>query len=581
MTVSKEKNREYQQKWLKENKKVFYARRVLERALGGKNVTYGSLQNHGLENRLNEINKARAALEPPAKPIIATLIDNIDSADLARAVEQTELMREQTVTAEQIQKEAQAALTTAQNSMITAVRDKPRAQQVPLDNAGQPVTTLTVDDNRMSLPLDPELFPKADENEVSWTDIYNFFQYVYNAYTDGRVGLPENVRRVLVNRTYDDRTDADTFIASYPEKGWESRFAKGQLANVVLTMSGCRSVKDTSLLKCLMKKDADKQYHVINEISKKAANTQTSYANMITFMLDRYPNIYVINPALITFHKALVKFANKGKDQADVEKKAKGETARRTETLMQMPFQEIQDFAMGHNEFKNVKLSQVNLFLALYKEVPVRDNFGNVKIYKDQGSIKVGIKHPNMLYLPSRGKASFYLNKYKTQAKYGPKVYSLSSELSKLIRDSLLSKPREYLFVLPDSYDQTPVENKIPAANASNDHPIVETIMKPVMEAIQKKFGNAVITKPGVDELRKSVVGEAHAALDKIQLTKKKDPGYAQEQKQLLAKRMTHAVETANKDYANIPLHEYKDKFTGKVPKLQAWEYNGNVKDSA
>ncbi len=586
MTVSKAKNTTYQNTWLKDNRHLHNARRVLQRALEGKNVTYRSLQKHGLENRVTEINEARKKLKPkPADPITETLIDNIDSADLARAVEQTELMREQTVSAEQIQQHVLGELTQAQNNMVEAIQDRP-TQQVPLDARGKPVTTLTVDDNRLSLPLDPELFPKADENEVAWTDIMNFFMYVYDEYKDGRKGLSANIRKVLVNRTYDDRTDADTFIAQYPMGGWKDHFGNNQLQRLVLTVAGCESVKDKTLLKCMTKKDKNGQYHIINELTTRYTNpnTRVTYANAVMWLMDRYPNMYAVNKGMIPLHKALVKFANKKRDEADVAAKAKGETARRTQTHMQMPFQEIQDFVNGHQEFKDIKETQHKLFFAFYKEVPVRDNFGRVHIYKDMSEIKKTLRSPNMLYLPTKGNASFYLNKYKTdQGKdMGAKTYDLSAELTKLIRDTLKTKQRDFLFVLPDAYAATPVRNETPAENNNGDYPIAGKLIDPVFGEMQQKLGDQIDVTGAIDNLRKAVIGEAHAALDAIQLTKKQAPGYAETQKQLLAKRMLHSVATANKNYVNIPLHSYENKFSGltKAAKKEAWQYNGNVRDS-
>jgi 2-hydroxy-3-keto-5-methylthiopentenyl-1-phosphate phosphatase len=86
------------------------------------------------------------------------------------------------------------------------------------------------------------------------------------------------------------------------------------------------------------------------------------------------------------------------------------------------------------------KDSEEYLFFQFFQEVPGRDEVANIHIVrgtKKGNDNYIHISGPNMVV---------HINKYKTVSQYGPKTYTLSKSLVKLISDSLKKDPREKLF---------------------------------------------------------------------------------------------------------------------------------------
>lgn len=70
---------------------------------------------------------------------------------------------------------------------------------------------------------------------------------------------------------------------------------------------------------------------------------------------------------------------------------------------------------------------RIKILYLLYKELPLRDNFFDVLLTNEK------LDNQEINYYNMKAK-KFFLNKYKTEGKYGKQVYSLSSKLNNLIK---------------------------------------------------------------------------------------------------------------------------------------------------
>lgn len=95
------------------------------------------------------------------------------------------------------------------------------------------------------------------------------------------------------------------------------------------------------------------------------------------------------------------------------------------------------------NELDNKEYNQLQnyIVLRLYLEYPFRNNFSDTKIIstkkEDDGNYNYMLVRDNSVY--------FILNKYKTDKKYGKKIYKLPADLSSLIRLLLKHNTSGYL----------------------------------------------------------------------------------------------------------------------------------------
>jgi hypothetical protein len=94
-----------------------------------------------------------------------------------------------------------------------------------------------------------------------------------------------------------------------------------------------------------------------------------------------------------------------------------------------------------------------HLMLAMYCLIPpLRQNFGNVKIYHATPSDPT---KENFIVITPAGKGTLVLNEYKTSKRYGKFAKELPSNLIQVIQASLAANPRDYLFVKHDGEPYT------------------------------------------------------------------------------------------------------------------------------
>jgi hypothetical protein len=92
--------------------------------------------------------------------------------------------------------------------------------------------------------------------------------------------------------------------------------------------------------------------------------------------------------------------------------------------------------------------SPIHLLLSVYTYIPpLRADFDRVKLYKypDRPN-KEDDKTTNFIIQNANKKMYLYLNEYKTSPTYSNQVILLPGELSKIIHNSFVKFPREYLF---------------------------------------------------------------------------------------------------------------------------------------
>lgn len=93
------------------------------------------------------------------------------------------------------------------------------------------------------------------------------------------------------------------------------------------------------------------------------------------------------------------------------------------------------------------KGSMERLLLSMYSYLPpMRLDFGSVKIYREEPNIDEIPDNANYIVLTADNNY-LGLQEYKTAKRYGKKVSDLPPELVQDIEDSLVRRPRDYLFV--------------------------------------------------------------------------------------------------------------------------------------
>tara|TARA_R110000823_G_scaffold66782_10_gene156053 strand:- start:2865 stop:4430 length:1566 start_codon:yes stop_codon:yes gene_type:complete len=487
-------NNERQKRWMEkgENRWKQLQARTLHRAEQGDNVSFTTLRKYELLGVLADIN-AKRGQDNHIKP---TLLDNLESKNIA-------FTKQETVTSQ----------------------------------------------TKSSSELHP------DVSQVTYEQVRNFFYYVYHDLSEEtRAELRNKLPFVTEVNGREIRRPEGT--RNYAPTGWKQNFQENKFERNIKEVLCFKGQTDSDLIPCLLEKKRvqmkDSVYvpHGVNENAKTfmeyryiinstknenwGYSTKKTMAISMYWWMDRYPGLYQKYPQLLEFWSRLTQ-VDKAFGQLAADTKAAADIkAKETGIGLQLQFQEILDFVNNSPEFNDIKTSQTKLFFNLYREVPVRDNFGRVKIIRKPTTFKIGDE--NAMYIPKAEgtkNAIFYLNNYKTIGSNvygGVREYLLSQTLTTLIQDTEKVKPRNYVFLQNKYYERTPPKN----FTYKGDH-LASAIVKPVLKAMNVTLGP---NTSGTNYLRKAVINECV-----------EDPRCKIEDERRLAKRMLHSDETARKTY--------------------------------
>ena len=148
---------------------------------------------------------------------------------------------------------------------------------------------------------------------------------------------------------------------------------------------------------------------------------------------------------------------------------------------------------------------RIKILYLLYRELPLRDDFSNVLLTNEK------LEDQSINYYNMNAK-KFFLNKYKTEGKYGKQIYSLSSKLNNLIKQ-YYKEGHKYL-----------IENDKGQKYAS--------LSRLVSDNTKKYFD----IKFGINDIRKSVIAYYNA-------------NKSIEERKKLAKKMLHDYRTQQEVY--------------------------------
>lgn len=244
------------------------------------------------------------------------------------------------------------------------------------------------------------------------------------------------------------------------------------------------------IVKCL--KDSTS---IINDIENKSSNynTQKVYAQSVVYFIDHYPGMTEklkdVREAYKTFWEELkLLVAENPKEYNDLPS--------------------LEEITSKVNEKYGTDSIEA-LYIAFYKEAPMRLDFQNIKVYGSANQVNEGQKK-FVVYQSKKFVATEY---NKTSKKYGTSEYKLSNELIDKIKASLKKKPRDELFVFSNKNPTKAITNLFKGAGFFNislnslRHIMSNTAETPTEKIeLAKKMGHSVnASKNYRDQIGKDV----------------------------------------------------------------------------
>ena len=212
------------------------------------------------------------------------------------------------------------------------------------------------------------------------------------------------------------------------EKASVKTFEQNYKAPVVRVISNCKGGED--VVKCLKKFDDVVEYIVDNH--GKSINTMKVYLQAILWFVDHYPGLAEAIP------KAREVYLSSWEET----KLAVAEAPNKE--YKDLP--KIEDIQKAVNKSYGSDSIQ-SLYIAFYREVPMRLDFKDIKVYGSANQVPEDTK--KYVILQSK---KFIAEEYnKTSEKYGSTEYPLSTNLVQKIRNSLSKTRRDQLFVFSNS----------------------------------------------------------------------------------------------------------------------------------
>ena len=236
---------------------------------------------------------------------------------------------------------------------------------------------------------------------------------------------------------------------------------------------------------------------IINEIKEKYGKSFKDYITILIKIIDNVDELKKVVKSKV--YKKLQNSMVEGLEQREKETDVK---------ILEEPLKiNWEVFVKGVDNLLNkddVPL-KIKILYLLYRELPLRDDFYNVLLTNEK------LEDQSINYYNMKAK-KFFLNKYKTEGKYGKQVYSLSSKLNNLIKQ-YYKEGHEYL-----------IENDKGQKYAS--------LSRLVSDNAKKYFD----IKFGINDIRKSVISYYNK-------------NKSIEERKKLAKKMLHDYRTQQEVY--------------------------------
>ena len=571
--------------------------RVINRAKQGIDVSYATFKKYGIsENILNEINVIRQ--ENGHKKIERTLLTEIQLggamqgiADAERQKVQLEMQQQRAI---ELMEQAQDEATRLRGEMVQVVgaAERTRQEALALGVVAPPLLT----------------------DRLTFSDLFAYFSAVYNGRNSG-AGLENVTTTANMTNTLNFLTPPQsfnynnnvnwlkTYFGNFPTKN-----NKGEVG-VALDNVGC-FLTDDNILPCILRREKKRgnvsdEFSVIKTFDAMQASSKQKNANAMVWWLSKYPGVFYI-PNTFTDDDAegydlkegpiglqlkdlftqLLGLAKKGVGEANRRAASKKNSASDIYEGDMIQYQQILDYVLKTPKYSNAfsaKPNQSKLFFLLYKEVPVRDNFGSLLIEREPITAVQKVGDQDKIYVPkptSKDKqGKVYLNNYKTvnmPATYSGTVsYLLSEELTTFINKTLEFRPRKYLFVQAGFYTNNnipPETNKQLYAAAQNEPgeqgQLSSALVKPVLKEMidQNKIpvsaDGTARNRSGTDFLRKTVIAEERVM---TQNTNAKNAI-----NNVLAKKMLHDTGTSELVYSATNIRPYET--TTDNGKIRSWQ---------
>lgn len=223
-----EVNNERQKRWIEKggdgksgNRWKQLQARTLQRAENGYNVSYSTLQKYELLGALADINKKRGR----GKHIKPTLLDNLDSKNIALAAENVKQLEKQAVTAERLETKAKA---------IDAQPDEETTETTSTDWKDA-----------------PELHPEV--KEVTYEGVRNFFYYVYHELSEERRAELRN-KLPFVTEVNGREIKRPEGTRNYAKTGWKQNFQDNKFERNIKEALCFNGQTTSDLIPCLLEK---------------------------------------------------------------------------------------------------------------------------------------------------------------------------------------------------------------------------------------------------------------------------------------------------------------------------------------
>jgi hypothetical protein len=447
---------ERQQKWLAKdgNLEKRNAARAKHRAETEPKVLYSTLVKYGLD--LTEINTVRKTNKLP--PIeVPEAPSPMNTAALALALQYKRRADQAVEEAGQIERKAEKQVTTTQEALVRMAEKQDVPQLIGPDLSFDQLRSwykywFSPFDEYGNTLIDPEY--EGEEKE-----------YRFQHYPEG--DLEESNFKEYLG------------LQGFKTEGGRVSGQMGEIWNNLVKM-GCKT-RSENIIPCLKQRNRQGELVLLKTLTDNLTYTLkdgtvveysvaaiTKYLQAIVWLFDTFP---FVKPKFMTL-------SERNKIRTEIRTMYLGYAAknRGTEVIPDVePFTEL----LKRVEKKYGTASPENLFMHLFQVVPVRDNFGKLKIVTEEPTEEElrklqQQKHENLIYVPKRGDIIMYLVNYKTRNLYGTQVIrftkptvnaaqgmsaTLATQLGKqfaavsgLIRDQIKTNPNQpYLFMKYDS----------------------------------------------------------------------------------------------------------------------------------
>jgi len=544
------------------NKDRHNGTRAINRAEQGENVSYATLKKYGVSDEtIAAINEKRRALDPKPDPLIIKptplaiqeIGDFAGTAGIAAAAREQARLDAELRRAEEITQNAVRETRQAQDAMMNAVSTAEAARLRATD-------------------LGVLLEPNTDlANGLTFTEMRAYFIWVEQTRNQTpeqeRLRIPttkmkgEFVQWLGTTFSYSDNFFETNF--KYPVAIVEEKNPAGPIWAAIGKV-GCQDL-NTDIIQCVLKRQPrTNKFMFVHELetrikkAKKTASGVVGDARAMEWWISRYPGIYdvqtpgpgaakqALGEQFKEFHKQLTAVMSSAAKQVQGNMRQKQDPSSAEFEGEQLQFQQIYDYVWANLDIwgslqtaeTTGRRSQVQLFFMMYKQVPIRDNMGFVRIVTEkptEGSQKRGM--PSLIYVPKTGESIFYLNQFKTisDSDYGgPRQFTIQPHVTKFINQTLKApqgRPREYLFIKESIYEKSLKEDKKvtgadqtysagqvqesydpdePNKPGKDESSLSNALVKPVIESmIAEELTSDKPNKRGTNYLRKAVLNEA------------------------------------------------------------------------